>query len=392
MIGLEQLKGEMVKEGEDILAFWMSKSLDKNQGGFIGKLDNYGVLDPIAPKGLVLNARILWTFANTQNINENPSVEEIVKRAYAVLTNKFFDKINGGYFWSLTYQNEPLNLRKQIYGQAFVVYAFAAYHKYTHDHEALVNALDLYRLIEKHAFDPVHGGYREAFAADWSNMEDMRLSPKDLNTPKSLNTHLHILEAYVQLYQVWHDSGLQQKIKDLIDIFLLHFIDREAGHVHMFFDDDWQVIPAPWSYGHDIETSWLLYEAAEQIHYRLDEVKAVAILLAEGVLPVVDAEGGVAYESHLNQKHWWVQAEAMVGFMNAYQLTDEEKYIDAVFRIWDYTKKYIKDTENGEWFWGRNEDGSIMQKEDKIGFWKCPYHNLRACMQLAERLKTTINQ
>lgn len=392
MIGLEQLKGEMVKEGEDILAFWMSKSLDKNQGGFIGKLDNYGVLDPNASKGLVLNARILWTFASTQNINENPSVEEIVKRAYAVLTNNFFDKINGGYFWSLTHQNEPLNLRKQIYGQAFVVYAFAAYHKYTHEPEALVKALDLYRLMEKHAFDPVHGGYREAFAADWSNLEDMRLSPKDLNTPKSLNTHLHILEAYVQLYQVWHDSGLQQKIKDLIDIFLLHFIDREAGHVHMFYDDDWQVIPAPWSYGHDIETTWLLYEAAEQIHYRLDEVKAVAILLAEGVLPVVDAEGGVAYESHLNQKHWWVQAEAMVGFMNAYQLTDEEKYIDAVYRIWDYTKKYIKDTENGEWFWGRNEDGTVMEQEDKIGFWKCPYHNVRACMQMSQRLKTIIKQ
>lgn len=392
MIGLEQLKGEIDKEGVDILAFWMSTSLDKNQGGFIGKLDNYGVLDPIAPKGLVLNARILWTFASTQNINENPSVEEIVKRAYAVLTNKFFDKINGGYFWSLTYQNEPLNLRKQIYGQAFVVYAFAAYHKYTHDPEALVNALDLYRLMEKHAFDPVHGGYREAFAADWSHLEDMRLSPKDLNTPKSLNTHLHIMEAYVQLCQVWHDSGLVQKIKDLIDIFLLHFIDRKAGHVHMFFDDDWQVILAPWSYGHDIETSWLLYEAAEQIHYRLDEVKDVAILLAEGVLPVVDAEGGVTYESHLNQKHWWVQAEAMVGFMNAYQLTGDVKYLDAVFRIWDYTKKYIKDTENGEWFWGRNEDGSIMQEEDKIGFWKCPYHNVRACMQMSERLKTIINQ
>jgi mannobiose 2-epimerase len=280
MIGLEQLKGEIDKEGEDILAFWMSTSLDKNQGGFIGKLDNHGVLDPNAPKGLVLNARILWTFASTQNINENPSVEEIVKRAYVVLTNNFFDKIHGGYFWSLTHQNEPLNLRKQIYGQAFVVYAFAAYHKYTQDPEALENALDLYRLMEKHAFDPVHGGYREAFAADWSHLEDMRLSPKDLNTPKSLNTHLHIMEAYVQLYQVWHDSGLVQKIKDLIDIFLLHFIDRKAGHVHMFFDDDWQVIPAPWSYGHDIETSWLLYEAAEQIHYRLDEVKDCSHLIS----------------------------------------------------------------------------------------------------------------
>lgn len=392
MIALEQLKREMVKEGEGILAFWMSASLDHIQGGFIGKLDHYGVLDPNAPKGLVLNARILWTFASAQNTNVNQTVKDIAHRAFVALNADFFDKIHGGYFWSLTHQNEPLNLRKQIYGQAFVVYALAAYHQYTHDPEALVNALDLYRLIEKHAFDPVHGGYLEAFAADWSHLEDMRLSTKDLNTPKSLNTHLHIMEAYVQLYQVWHDSGLVQKIKDLIDIFLLHFIDRKAGHVHMFFDDDWQVIPAPWSYGHDIETSWLLYEAAEHVQYRLDEVRDVAILLAEGVLPVVDAEGGVSYESHLNQKHWWVQAEAMVGFMNAYQLTDEEKYIDAVFRIWDYTKKYIKDTKNGEWFWGRNEDGTVMEQEYKIGFWKCPYHNVRACMQMSERLKTIIKQ
>jgi mannobiose 2-epimerase len=392
MIGLEQLKGEIDKEGEDILAFWMSTSLDKNQGGFIGKLDHHGVLDPNAPKGLVLNARILWTFASAQNTNVNQKVKDIAHRAYVALNRDFLDKIHGGYFWSLTHQNEPLNLRKQIYGQAFVIYAFAAYHKYAQDPEALENALDLYRLMAKHAFDPVHGGYREAFAADWSHLEDMRLSPKDLNTPKSLNTHLHIMEAYVQLYQVWHDSGLVKKIKDLIDIFLLHFIDRKAGHVHMFFDDDWQVIPAPWSYGHDIETSWLLYEAAEHVQYRLDEVRDVAILLAEGVMPVVDAEGGVSYESHLNQKHWWVQAEAMVGFMNAYQMTSHEKYLDAVYRIWDYTKKYIKDTENGEWFWGRNEDGTVMEQEDKVGFWKCPYHNVRACMQMSERLKTIINQ
>ena len=388
---LVQLKSEIDKECEDVLAFWLTKSIDKSHGGFIGRMDNHGVIDINAAKGLVLNARILWTFANVQSPNKAATISDIEKRAYDVLTNNFFDKINGGYFWSLTYQNEPLNLRKQIYGQAFVIYAFAAYHQYTHDPEALVNALDLYRLMEKHAFDPINGGYREAFASDWSNLEDMRLSPKDLNTPKSLNTHLHILEAYVQLCQVWNDSGLIQKIKDLIDLFLLHFIDREVGHVYMFFDENWHVIPAPWSYGHDIETSWLLYEAAEHVHYRLDEVKDVAILLAEGVLPVLDAEGGVSYESHLNQKHWWVQAEAMVGFMNAYQMVPHEKYLDAVYRIWDYTKKYIKDTKNGEWFWGRNEDGSIMQEEDKIGFWKCPYHNMRACMQMSERLKTIIN-
>jgi len=387
---LVQLKSEIDKECEDVLAFWLIKSIDKSHGGFIGRMDNHGVIDINAAKGLVLNARILWTFANVQSPNKAATISDIEKRAYDVLTNNFFDKINGGYFWSLTYQNEPLNLRKQIYGQAFVVYALAAYYKKSQNPDALLNAQDLFRLMDRHAFDPIHGGYIEAFASDWSNLDDMRLSPKDLNTPKSLNTHLHILEACVQLCQVWNDSVLIQKIKDLIDLFLLHFIDREAGHVHMFFDENWQVIPTPWSYGHDIETSWLLYEAAEHVHYRLDEVKDVAILLAEGVLPIVDAVGGVSYESHLNQKHWWVQAEAMVGFMNAYQLTDDEKYMKAVYKIWNYTKIYIKDNENGEWFWGRNEDGSVID-EDKIGFWKCPYHNVRACMQMSERLKTIIN-
>lgn len=389
---LEQLRVEIENECEDILAFWVKHSIDEKHGGFIGRMDNSGHIDPTASKGLVLNARILWTFASRQSSSDCFVLEVMTKRAYPVLANDFFDKINGGYFWSLTNQNEPLNHRKQIYGQAFVVYAFAAYHKCTQDAAALLKAIELYRLIEKHAWDSKDGGYREAFAADWSNLDDMRLSPKDLNTPKSLNTHLHILEAYVQLYQVWNAETLAQKIKDLIDIFILHFVDREAGHVHMFFDDDWQVIPAPWSYGHDIETSWLLYEAAELLHHRLDEVSDIAIKLAEGVLPIVASDGGVAYESHLDQKHWWVQAEAMVGFMNVYQLTDDEKYLDAVYRIWDYNKKQIKDTKNGEWFWGRNEDGTVMEQEDKIGFWKCPYHNVRACMQMSERLKMIINQ
>jgi mannobiose 2-epimerase len=195
------------------------------------------------------------------------------------------------------------------------------------------------------------------------------------------------LEAYVQLSQAWNAKFLAQKIKDLIDLFLKYFIDQEAGHAHMFFDESWQVISAPWSYGHDIETSWLLYEAAEIVDYRVDEVQKVAILLAESVLQVVDDEGVVAYESHLKQKHWWVQAEAMVGFMNAFQLTDDKKYLSAVYKIWDYTKKYIKDPEGGEWFWGRNDDGTIMKNEDKIGFWKCPYHNGRAMIEAARYLQ-----
>jgi mannobiose 2-epimerase len=382
----------METECKNILDFWIAHAVDANHGGFIGKMDNNGQIDTLALKGLVLNARILWTFAGNHLCHDSVAYDIYSKRSFRVLSNDFYDRINNGYFWSVNFQNEPISTRKQVYGQAFVVYAFSAYFKINPQPEILSKALDLYFLIEKHAFDPMLNGYTEAFAADWSPLDDMRLSPKDLNTPKSLNTHLHILEAYVQLYKVWKDELLMQKIKNLIDLFLKYFIDYQAGHVHMFFDDAWQVIASPWSYGHDIETSWLLYEASEVVNHRIEEVKVAAIVLADNVLPVIDQDGGVAYESHLNQKHWWVQAEAMVGFMNAYQMTDDEKYLEAVYRIWDYTKKYIKDTVNGEWYWGRNADGSVMETEDKIGFWKCPYHNVRACTQMSTRIKALINQ
>ncbi|MBK8670862.1 MAG: AGE family epimerase/isomerase [Saprospiraceae bacterium] len=389
---LVSFQKEIEEECENILDFWLANAVDTANGGFIGRMGNDGVVDSFAEKGLVLNARILWTFASRQSAKKRMECEVFMETSYTQLTDKFYDQMNGGYFWSLTNQNEPLNLRKQIYGQAFVLYALSAYYKYKKQDEILAKAIDLYHLIEKHALDKIYGGYTEAFAPDWEVLQDMRLSPKDINTPKSLNTHLHILEAYVQLYSIWKDKELVQKIKDLIDLFFSHMVDHKHGHVHMFFKDSWQTIPSAWSYGHDIETSWLLLEAAEIVQYRLDHVKEVAVLLARKVCQIVDENGGVAYETHLLQKHWWVQAEAMVGCMNAYQLTKKEEYISVVYKMWDYIKKYIKDPQGGEWFWGRNEDGTVMASEDKIGFWKCPYHNIRACIELSARINMLINQ
>ena len=379
-------QSEVEQELENILNFWLNNTFDHKNGGFIGKMNSDGVVVDDAPKGLVLNARILWTFATAYKTKQNPTYLEAAKRAFDVLKTHFEDKEFGGFYWAIKATGAPLNTRKQIYGIAFALYGLSEFYQITNDDYVRNWAIEIFEWIEKHSFNPKNKGYLEAVARDGSHLEDMRLSPKDRNDPLSMNTHLHILEAYTNLYRVWQNAFLEQQTQNLIDLFLNHIIDAKTKHLILFFDENWQPTDTEISYGHDIEAAWLFLEAAEALNYKVAECKKVAVDIAHAAAKGLDTEGGLDYEAHRKERHWWVQAEAMVGFLNAYELSHEPHFLEKSMLSWDFIKKHFIDTIHGEWFWGFTEGGQLMEHEDKVGFWKCPYHNVRACIEVSRRL------
>ncbi len=388
---------EVEAELTRILDFWATYSVDQQAGGFIGRMDNDGLVDPSAPKGSVLNARILWTFSAAYRHTQNPAYRAMADRAYDYLRTHFMDETYGGVYWSVDAQGRPLSTRKQIYGLAFALYGFSEYYRATANPAALETAIALFDWIEQHSFDPVHGGYFEAFSREGTLLDDLRLSEKDRNDPKTMNTHLHILEGYANLYRVWPDARLAGKLTALLATFLDQIVDPVTNHMNLFFTADWQPTADLISYGHDIEASWLLPEAAGVLKNDAltGRVNRVAVALARAAAEGLQPDGSLYHELDRASGHadthreWWVSAEAMVGFLNAYQLTGEETFLAQSKGSWQFIQTHLLDQERGEWHWGVFDDYSLMYEEDKIGFWKCPYHNARACLEVMERLSQT---
>ena len=265
----------------------------------------------------------------------------------------------------------------------------------SNDETALRSAIDLYNAIERYSHDIHRGGYLEAFSRDWNDLPDLRLSAKDFNEKKTMNTHLHVLEAYANLYKIWPDEELKKNIIALINLFIQYFIDSETGHLILFFDDEWNPRHGMISYGHDIEAAWLIQEAAEIINAAdlIEKVKELSEKLAIAAARGLDEDGGLWYEKDIinnhmvKEKHWWPQAEAMVGFYNLWENTGNQSYLQKSLDSWSFTQQHLLNKQKGEWNWGVKADNSIMQGEDKAGLWKCPYHNGRACLELMNRIK-----
>lgn len=390
---LPQFRTEIENELYSILDFWSKNAVDIPQGGFVGKVDNDGTVNPEAEKGCVLNARILWTFAAAFNKFSNPKHLKLAERAYEYIRNHFRDQQNGGVFWSVDATGKPVNTRKQIYGLAFTIYGLSEFYQTNKKQEVLDFAIELFDLIEKHSFDQKSGGYFEAFTENWQPLEDLRLSEKDRNDPKTMNTHLHVIEAYVNLYRIWPEKRVADKIEHLLEIFENHIIDPDSFHLQLFFDKNWKSQSKAISYGHDIEAAWLLYEAAEVLddQFLVSKWEEIAIKISDAAAKGFMPDGSLIHEYNLETHHpdthreWWVSAEAMVGYLNTYQITDDESYLKRVFGLWSFIQKHLLDKDKGEWFWGVWDDYSKME-EDKIGFWKCPYHNARACMEILRRI------
>ena len=406
----------------NILPFWLEKMQDNEHGGFYGRIDGNNQLHPEAEKGAILNARILWSFSAAYRVLQKEEYLEAATRAKDYLIEHFIDPEYGGVYWSVDYKGEPLDTKKQFYAIAFVIYGLTEYARAMGDREALEYALDLYDCIEEHAFDSEQNGYIEACTREWGKIEDMRLSELDANYPKSQNTHLHIMEAYANLLRCLKEMRAQEQcdyvptigsvlpvgisvppetmvnvegaLRNVISIFIDKILNPETNHLDLFFDMDWTRGAGHLeSYGHDIECSWLLHEAALVLgdENLLEKVENVVQKVAKASEKGLREDGSMIHEANLDtghvddDLHWWVQAENVVGWFNIWQHFGDEEAFKKSEKCWQFIKDKLVDWDNGEWYWSRHPDGSLNTIDDKAGFWKCPYHNSRMCLEIIER-------
>lgn len=380
---------------DNILPFWMHKMIDQEHGGFYGQINGLNQLIQKADKGGILNARILWSFSSAYLHEKNPQYLEMANRAKAYILDHFIDPEFGGTYWTISYDGKPTDTKKQIYSQAFFLYAFSEHYRASGEQSSLEKAVELFHIIEKHSFDPEFNGYFEAYSRDWKLLEDLRLSDKDANEKKTNNTHLHMLEAYTNLYRVWKDEQLARQLRNLVLIFTEKIVNPKTKHLDLFFDEQWNSKTDIVSYGHDIEASWLIDEAARELGDATltTEVQKTCLEIAVAACEGLLADGSMMYEKdnstgHLDtDRHWWVLAEAVVGFLNAYELTNDSAWLDRANNCWWFIKENLIDNKEGEWFWSVSKEGAINRKDDKAGFWKCPYHNSRMCLEVGRREK-----
>lgn len=368
---------------------WWQKTMDP-RGGWAGHILNDGT-SQASPRGIVMHARFLWTYSAAWRAYKKPEYLETARHAFSYITTKLRDPVHGGYYWMIQEDGTPSVRHKVVYGQAFALYGFAEYYRASGDPEALSLAMGLFNKLTNHALDRTHGGYFEAVSADWISIVPNSLSPVDLVCDKSMNTNLHVMEAFTALLKANPNPAVREALKELLSIHL-DKIRVSPEHFGLYFNADWSAIGTALSYGHDIEGSWLMYEAAEAIHGHQvpASIREAVLAMARKTLALVRDHGpGLVNEQdghHLDTDLiWWVQAECCVGLMNAWQLENKEEWIEAARSVWSTIMEKIKDPVQGEWFWGRRADGSLMDKP-KGGLWKTSYHNGRACMELLARL------
>ena len=379
-----------------IADWWAAHAVDQGQGGFYGEIDVHNKPVKDASKGIILNARILWFFSEVAQEVDNPDYRACATRAYDYIIANFFDNEHGGVYWELNASAAPINTKKQVYAQAFTIYALCAYYQLTGNAQALVRALECFNLVEQHAIDRAHEGYLEAFTCEWGIIDDLRLSDKDLNYPKSQNTHLHILEAYTTLHRVCPEPEVKSALKYNIEMFDKYMIDKTTHHLRMFMDLQWNDFSPGYTYGHDIEASWLIAKALESLGDAAYTAELTPTLISTAQVTVdeaMGAEGQVidSYDFITRRTNvdtvWWVQAEALVGFLYAYSVTGEEHFYRAAENVWQFIKTYQIDHERGEWFWLSRLHEQNSGSYYKVGFWKCPYHNGRAMMEAIRYLQ-----
>ena len=403
---IKTLKAEVQDVLENnILDFWLSNMIDDEHGGFYGQMTGEGKLVKNADKGGILSARILWAFSAAYRVLGDPEYLMAATLIKDYIIEYFYDNEFGGTYWSVDYLGNPKDTKKQFYAIGFMIYGLSEYARATGDQQALDYAIKLFDCIEQHSLDKVNNGYIEAQTRDWNEIADMRLSELDANFPKSQNTHLHIIEPYTNLYRCLKEGKastvdsdvverVEKALRNLIDIFTDKILNPETHHLDLFFAMDWtREAGALESYGHDIECSWLMHEAALVLGDQavLDKVEPIVKLVAKASEKGLNADGSMVHEANLDtgyvddDRHWWVQAETVVGFINLYQHFGDESALLKALHCWQYIKDNLIDREGGEWFWSRDAQGNINRRDDKAGFWKCPYHNSRMCLEIMER-------
>lgn len=395
----KQLKDEIVKDLKDnILPFWAKNTVDP-AGGFYGTVNFDATPVPAANKGGILNARLVWTFSTAYRALGDESYRVLADRAARYFLDYFIDREYGGVFWDLKSDGTPANMQKQSYVNAFGVYGLSEHFRATGNIESLQGAISIYNAMVEHACDPVNGGFIENFSREW-------VMPEDLRSPKSMNNNLHVLEALTNLYRVWRDPGLEKQLRRQIDVMSHKVLDRETWHEQLYLSMDWVNQAHIDSYGHDIEFSWLLVEAAEVLgdeeviaDTRRIAVNVSGVQLKEGTDeagfikgekfrdPVPPPQAGQAAPALEGERlEWWPQAEAVVGYVNAWQISGDRKYLDAAVNAWEWIKKYVIDYEYGEWYGNVMSTGTPVKNSAKASMWRCPYHNSRMGFEIMSRI------
>ena len=383
---------EEVKEHllHTIIPFWKNLR-DNEHGGYYGWLGYDLALDKKAVKGCILNSRITWFFANAYTLLKDESLLDEAKHGFAFMKDYCFDKENGGIYWSITYDGKPEDTTKHTYNQAFCIYALSSYYEASKDEEALAMAKELFHIIEEKCTDEV--GYLEAFDREFHLIENDKLSENGVIADKTMNTLLHVFEAYTELYRVSKDTEVKKRLEWILDTIADKIYNPKLHRQEVFFDKNYNSILDLHSYGHDIETAWLLNRGVdvlgEEAYQKkmgpiIDDLTAQVYKVAfDGHSLANECEKGVVNTHRI----WWVQAETVIGFLHGYQRNPEKKeYLEAAKSEWQFIKDYVIDKREGsEWFWEVDENGKPYPDRPIVEPWKCPYHNGRMCIEVIRR-------
>lgn len=379
---------------EKLIPFWEGLK-DKENGGYYGYMGYDLAIDTHYEKGCILNSRILWFFSNAYMLLGEDHLKDAAGHAYKFLKDCCIDKENGGVYWSVTYNGKISDDTKHTYNQAFAIYALSSYYDAVKDEEALKIAEELFNLIEEKCTDEY--GYLEAFSRTFEPAGNDKLSENGVMADKTMNTLLHVFEAYTEYYRVSHNEKAAARLRFMLDIFKNNVYNEKLGRQEVFFDQKYTPLIDLYSYGHDIETAWLLDRGLEVLGDSgyIEMFAPVTHALAVNIYNRAFVNGSVLNEAEngVNDttRIWWVQAESIVGFINEGMKipgTDESsKYFKAAEALWEYIKEFIIDKREGsEWFWSVNADGEPCQKPI-VEPWKCPYHNGRMCIETVRRMK-----
>jgi len=391
---LEKIKLEISENlTHNLLPYWSTYMIDTVNGGFYGRIDSKEQVHADSDKGGILNARILWTFSSAFRVLGDSSYLDIANRAKNYIMTYFIDRQHGGAFYTVKANGEPSDTRKQILTESYFIYSLAEYYRATGDKEALEKAKEIFEYVEKYAYDKELNGYFEVFTRDWQRSHDLLLNEKSPDDEKTMITHLHLVEAYAGLYRVWPEKRMEERLRNIIEIFNDKVVDNKTFHTIYFLDRKWNRTSAIDSYGHDIEGSWLIVEAASLLNdpELLEKVKKLSIKIADAAAEGIQDDGSMLTEMDKSTGHivtirsWWEQAESVVGYLNAFEITGDEAYLDKSVKSWDYIKQHFVDYTNGGWYSLVLENGEPGNR-DKAGFWTCPYHNGRMCMEVIERI------
>jgi mannobiose 2-epimerase len=380
-----EMKSELL---ENILPFWL-RYRDLERGGFYGHILNNGKRKENAPKGLVMQARFLWTYSAAYRLFKDPAYLAAARHAYDFLANALKDKEYGGFWWAVDAKGAPLTENKVIYGQAFALYGLSEFYRATKDAAAFEEAKHIYALIDAAARDRKLGGYYEACMRDWSAPLPAALSRVDIACVKSMNTNLHMLEALSAFKLAGGDCA--EALASCLDVYLNRVV-QDSGWLSLFFDEAWKPLSDHRSYGHEIESCWLSMEAAEILYGEkiAPRLRERALSMArECLISIKEFGGTLPNELHHRKldadRVWWVQAETVVGFAEAFGLSGDAAYLDAAAGVWEFIKAHMIDRKNGDWFWAVTAKGRPIGRREKGGMWKANYHNARACMEIMRR-------